>query len=65
MGEGRSGILVGSSMKTYEVTLKFSKPPWYTGLAIAVNKAQAVSFIASQARQHGFFGYYKVEVKEV
>lgn len=52
-------------MKTYEVTLKFSKPPWYTGLAKAEDANQATRLIKIQAGLEGFKGDARATVKEI
>ena len=42
--------------REFEVTLPFKRGPWYTGYALAEDKAQAISIIEYTAKCEGFSG---------
>ena len=43
--------------RKFEVTLPFKRPmPWYTGICMAENKAQAISIVEYTAKCEGFNG---------
>ena len=42
--------------RKFEITLPFRKGPWYTGYALAENKAQAISIVEYSAKCEGFSG---------
>lgn len=50
----------------YEVTIPFSRPPWYTGIAIAETPFKAIDIVKRQAAAFGFVGKHKkVQFKEL
>lgn len=42
--------------RKFEITLPFRTGPWYTGYALAENKAQAISIVEYSAKCEGFRG---------